>query len=241
MDTNIYVSLSRQLAQFRDLEVTANNLANANTTGYQSKKILFSDYLQDAGNHYKAAYLHDQSTYRDMRNGAFKVTGNSLDVAISGPGYFAVAAPGGTRYTRNGAFTQNADGQLISAEGYTVMDDANQPIQIPPDGKDISIKDDGSVVVDGETVGQLGVFEFQNTHDLTAEGDNTLNAGKATPAVALQSTVKHGVLESSNVEPVLEITHLTEISRSVKNSSDLIEAMYELQRKASRTWLSNQS
>jgi flagellar basal-body rod protein FlgF len=241
MDNSIYIALSRQLAQFRDLETTASNLANVNTTGFQAKKTLFSDHLTDAGNNYKAAYLHDVSTYRDLRGGAFKVTGNPLDVAIQGPGYFAISTAGGTRYTRDGGFTQNQEGELITSSGNLVQDDAGQPILIPVEARDISIRDNGAVVVDGDEIAQIGLFEFNNDHSLVAEGDNLLRptTDPALPAVA--STIKHGVLEGSNVQPVTELTHLTTLSKSVKNTAELVEVMYELQRRAGRTWLSQQN
>lgn len=240
MDNSIYVALSRQLAQFRDLEVTANNLANVNTTGFQAKKTLFNDYLSDAGNNYKAAYLHDLSTYRDLRGGGFKITGNPLDVAIQGPGYFAVNTPGGTRYTRDGGFTQNQEGELITSNGHVVQDDAGQPILIPVEANDISIRDNGALVVDGNEIAQIGLFEFNNDHSLVAEGDNTLRPTTDPALPAAASTIKHGVLETSNVQPVTELTHLTTLSKSVKNTAELIEVMYELQRRAGRTWLSQQ-
>ncbi len=239
MTNSIYVALSRQVAQFRDLEETSGNLANANTNGYQSRKVLFTDYLTEDGNHHKVAYAHDVGNYRDTRNGSMKVTEGALDVAIQGPGYFAVQTPEGTRYTRNGAFTLDGQGELVTASGLPVLDGGGQPIFFQAEDKDISIKQNGAIVVDGEERSTLGVSEFDNDQALVAEGDSLLNPGKAQARPAEESTVKHGVLEASNVEPVVEMAHLVELQRSVNDTSKLIETMYDLVRKSGRTWLSS--
>lgn len=239
MTNSIYVALSRQLAQFRDLEETSGNLANANTNGYQSRHVMFTDYLTNDGNNHKVAYAHDVGNYRDTRDGPIKATGGALDVAIQGPGFFSVQTPQGTRYTRNGAFTLDAQGELVTAAGLPVLDNGGQPIFFQGEDKDISIKGNGAIVVDGEERAQLGVSEFDNAQQLVAEGDSLLDAGKAQPRAAQESSVKHGVLEASNVEPVVEMTHLVELQRSVSDTSKFIETMYDLVRKSGRTWLSS--
>src|SRR4051812_9350277 len=107
MDNNIYIMLSRQMTLFRDMDVTANNIANTNTTGYSAEHILFSSYLTkdvNRGDRNSMAFAHDVSTYRDTESGPMKVTGNDLDMAIQGDGYFTVETPLGTRYTRAGNF-----------------------------------------------------------------------------------------------------------------------------------------
>ena len=114
MDSSIYITLSKQMAMFRDMEATANNIANVNTTGYNGEKMMFTDYLVNDGNRHKMAYVQDISTYRDLQEGPIQVTSNAFDLAISGPGYFAVATPLGTRYTKAGNFTLREDGALVT-------------------------------------------------------------------------------------------------------------------------------
>ena len=99
MDNSIYIALSRQNALFRDMEVTASNLANATTPGYNAEKLVFSQFLNKDMKR-KDAYANDVSDYRDLSPGAIRVTENPLDVAVTGPGYFMVETPFGTRYTK---------------------------------------------------------------------------------------------------------------------------------------------
>ncbi len=238
MDNSIYVALSRQLAQFRDLEVTANNLANVSTTGYQGEKVTFDDYLvrQKDGN--KIAFANDIRSYRDITQGAFKATGNELDAAIQGPGFFSVQTPQGVRYTRNGSFTLNADGELMTAEGYKVLDTGNQPVALDTQSGPIRITENGSIIVGTNEVTQLNIVEFADKDDLNREGSNLFSTQQAA-LPAERSSVKSGVLESSNVQPVMELTHLTKLSRSVDSTAKFIEAMYELQRKTGQTYAGN--
>src|SRR5258708_5552303 len=107
MDNSIYVTLSRQLALFRDMDVTANNIANANTTGYNAEHIMFDSFVtKDAnqGDRNPVSFANDVATYRNIENGSMQITGNDLDLAIQGNGYFIVETPLGTRYTRAGNF-----------------------------------------------------------------------------------------------------------------------------------------
>ena len=234
MDNSIYVALSREMTVFRDLSMTANNIANANTDGYQAEKMMFTDYLTDDGNFHKVAYAQDISSYLDTTPGRAKMTENPLDMMIRGEGYFAVETAAGTRYTRAGNFTIDGNGTLITPEGLPVLDDGEQRIVFQPEDRDIKVLSNGGLVVNGELRATVGVFEFENRQDLTRitgtlfEGENAQQAEN--------SEVLHGVLEGSNVEPVKELVRLTELSRSTSNVSKFIEVMYDLQRKTSNTW-----
>lgn len=236
MDNNIYIALSRQLAQFRDLEVTANNLANVNTTGYQAEKVTFTDYLLRQPDGETLAFANDIRSYRNMQEGSFKATGNELDVAIQGPGYFAVQAPQGVRYTRNGSFTLNSLGELITSEGYNVLDTGGQPVVVDPAAGVVRITERGGVVQGVDELTQLNVSEFAQPQKLKREGSNMFDTGGQDPVEAANSSLKSGVLEQSNVQPVLELTHLTKLSHSVESTAKFIEVMYDLQRKAGRTY-----
>jgi flagellar basal-body rod protein FlgF len=238
MDNGVYIMLSRQLALFRDMEVTANNIANANTTGYNSEHMLFTSYLQkdvNLGQRNPMAFAHDISTYRKTETGSMKVTGNQLDFAIQGSGYFAVETPLGTRYTRAGNFQLDADGTLVTVEGYPVLDAANQRIVFPEDARDIEIGETGTLKVDGEEFVQLGVFAFEN-EQLLERLDGRLYKSEITPLPTEDIRVMQGTLENANVTPVTEMTHMIDVSRSVGSTARFIEVVYDLQRKAANTW-----
>lgn len=235
MDNGIYITLSRQMALFRDMDTTAGNIANANTTGFQSSHLMFDTYLADAGNKDKMAYANDVSTYRDTQQGAMRATGNDLDVAIQGKGYFAVETPQGERYTRSGNFQIDGTGVLVTQDGLPVMDQNNQRIIIPENAKSIVIGSIGNITVNGEELTNIGVFNFENEQALRQTGSQ-LYSTEETPSAAIDAKVAQGMLENSNVQPVLELTHMIDVSRAVGGTAKYIEMMYDLQRKTGTAW-----
>lgn len=237
MDNGIYVALSRQLALIRDMEVTANNLANVNTTGYNAEKLMFDDYLVPSGNlEKKIAFANDVSSYRDTRQGPLQVTGNPLDVAISGPGYLSVETPLGLRYTRAGNFQIDGTGTLVTPEGYKVLDDNGQPIIFNEEDQNITIGEAGNIMIDGELRGNLGVSEFANPQVLERTGSGLYKVAPGLAQPAAESRVLHGVIENSNVQPVLELTRMIQVGRSAGSTAKLIETQYDLIRKTSDAW-----
>lgn len=240
MDNGIYIALSRQLALFRDMAATTNNIANTNTTGFQAEKIIFSELLKkdnNLGDRNTMAFANDVSSYRYVQDGARKVTGNPLDVALEGAGYFMVETPNGIRYTRAGNFTMDAEGTLVTQEGYPVLDAARQHIEFPPDATDIQIGQAGNIAVNGAEFGLLGVAKFENPQLLTQTA-NGLYTSEIEPEVALEDEIKmsQGTLESANVQPVVELTHMINVSRDVANTAKYIETIYDLQRKTTNAW-----
>lgn len=238
MDNSIYITLSRQLALFRDMDVTANNLANANTTGYGAEHLLFNSYLQkdiNQGVSNKMAFANDIATYRNTETGTMKTTGNDLDVAVAGDGYFTVETPLGTRYTKAGSFQIDGAGVLVTPEGYPVLDNSGQRITLPEDTTEVVIGEAGNIKVNGDEFAQLGIAEFSN-QQLMERLDGKLFKTDLPPIPAEHSRVLQGVLEGSNIQPVMELTHMIDVSRSTSNTAKFIEVMYDLQRKASNTW-----
>lgn len=239
MDNGIYIALSRQLALFREMSTTAHNLANVDTTGFNAEKVMFDDYLVKGGDGPKLAFTNDVSSYRDLSEGALKTTGNPLDVAISGPGYFTVQTPLGERYTRAGNFQLDAAGTLVTADGNPVLNEGGQPIVFQPEDDDISIGSSGDIKVNGEQRDRISVVEFPNEQMLERVGASMYKTDIA-PSPADKSRVLHGVLEGSNVKPVLELTHMIEVSRGVASTAKLIESQYDLERKTASTWAKSQ-
>jgi flagellar basal-body rod protein FlgF len=234
MDNSIYIILSRQMAKFEDMAVTSNNIANINTPGYNAQRLVFNQYLVDAGNGKKDAYVNDGTAYRDTSNGALQTTGNPLDLAISGNGYFQIKTPLGTRYTKAGNFQIDANGMLINNQGYPVLGADGAQISIPTSSRKIEINGIGQISADGQSVGQVGVVEFSNEQAMTRLG-NSLYDSKAAPQPATTARVVQGAIESSNVNGVTELVHVMDISRSVNNTAKFIETMYDLEQKTSST------
>ncbi len=235
MDSSVYIVLSRQLAQFQDMEMTSNNIANANTTGYNAQKLVFAQYLSENGKTgQKDAYADAPYSYRDTTAGALQNTGNPLDLAISGNGYFQVETPLGTRYTKAGAFQVDAQGTLVNVNGYPVLGNDNSQISLPTTARNIVINGLGQISVDGLAVGQVGVVEFENEQGLSRLG-NSLYSASETPKPTQTARVVQGAVQASNVNGVTELVRVMEISRSFGASSKFIESMYDLERKTSST------
>lgn len=244
MDNSIYIGLSRQLALFRDMETTANNLANVDTPGYNAEKMMFTDYLVDDGNRHKMAFAQDISSYRDTRGGALKATGNPFDLAISGPGYFTVETAAGPRYTKAGHFTVGVDGILMTPAGNPVLDIDGQRIFFEETDTDVMVGETGFITTKGpggvvEERGQIALVEFADEQRMNRL-PNQMYETDQQPQEALSARMMQGVLESSNVSPVLELVRTTELSRSVTSTSKFIEVMYDLQRKTSNTYAKTQ-
>lgn len=238
MDNSAYITLSRQLALFRDMDVTANNLANANTVGYNSEHILFNSFLTRDINQRvpnSISFANDIATYRKLENGPMQTTGNQLDVAIRGSGYFAVETPLGTRYTRAGNFQIGGDGTLMTASGYAVLDPSNQRITFPDNVRTIDIGSAGNIKVNGDDFGNIGIVQFDNEQLVEKQG-NGLYVAQASPRPAENVTVMQGVLEGSNTQPVMELTRMIEVSRAVSDTAKIVSTIYDLERKTSNAW-----
>lgn len=236
MDNSVYITLSRQLGLFRDMANTANNLANVNTNGYNANHVMFSSLLVRDGKRGDMAFPNDVSMYRDTRVGPAKYTGATFDLALGGDGYFMLSTPLGTRYTRAGNFQLDGNGVLVSAEGYPVLDSGGQQIVFTPDDKEVVIGASGIISVDGEERAAIGVATFENEQLLERVGERLFDAGESTPQVPADPRVIQGMLENSNVQPVIEMTHMIDVSRAVGSTAKFIEVMYDLQRRSSDTW-----
>ncbi len=241
MDNGIYIALSKQLALFRQMAVTTNNMANANTAGFQAEQTVFESYLQpdnNLGNKNKMAFANDVSTYRDVQDGARRVTGNQLDVALEGVGqYFMVETPLGTRYTRAGNFTLDGNGILITPEGYPVLDNSNQRIEFPQNATNINIGAAGNISVNGDDFSSIGVAIFENPQLMTQTASG-LYKSEIAPTIGDEENLKitQGVLEEANVSPIIEMTRMIEVSRQVASVAKYIETINDLQRKTTNTW-----
>jgi flagellar basal-body rod protein FlgF len=239
MDNSIYITLSRQAALFRDLEVSANNIANASTPGYNTQKVVFSDYMvKDKETRRKDAYANDVSTYRDTAKGSMRMTDNPFDLAITGPGYFIVETPFGTRYTKSGNFQIDSQGTLMTTEGYPVLGNDRGRITIPEGVNRVVINGAGEIAGDGNDLGLVGLAEFKDEQRMERLGQTLYNS-KEEPVPADRSRIVQGGLENSNVSAVSELVRVQEISRSVGSTAKFIETMYDLQRKVSSVYAKN--
>lgn len=238
MQTATYIALSRQTALRRQMDVTANNLANMNTTAYKAEQMLFVEYLNGPGpagtpSRDAVAMVADQAVVRDTRNGAINYTGNALDVAINGPGYMVVETAGGPRYTRAGSLQIDNERRLVDANGLTILDDADQPLTLQPDAGSVTIDVEGNVSTEAGPIGRIRLVEFTDQFGLTPLGGG-LYATNEVPQEATQSQLVPEALEGSNVQPILEMTHMIEINRTYQSVQNFIQSEHERQQQAIR-------
>ncbi len=255
MEMSMYSALFGALSTETRLNVSANNLANVNTTGYKRDQVSFEDTFRRFAHDYHAdprgsirekellpradliatPRLAEQRI--DFSQGALQLTGNPLDLAIQGPGFFKVSNGGQSCYTRSGAFHRSAQGLLVTDQNYPVLGNGGA-IQLP-DGRDISIDGQGAVYVDGAQVAQIDVVRVQNPDTLQKFGANlymarpgaTVQEGGTTLD---QTQVAQGYLEKPNVEVVEEMVNMIETQRSFEAYQKVMSGSNELDTKAIR-------
>jgi flagellar basal-body rod protein FlgF len=230
METTTPIALSRQIVLRRQMDITANNIANMTATGFRAEALLAEQVPVDVGPRQTVRYVQDVAVVRDLTPGAMIPTDNPLDVAIEGEGYFTVATEEGERYTRNGQFRLNDIGELVTADGDLVLNDGGGAIVVPPGSPSVTIAPDGTVSVPGELLGRLGVVVFEDFQDLEKAGHGLYRTDQA-PVPRETITVVQGMIEGSNVRPVVEMTEMMTTLRAYQGTQKIIDAHHELQRR----------
>jgi len=233
MDNVRYVGLSAQVALRRHLDVVASNVANMNTAGFKGDRMLFAESLQRVGAAAgdRVSFVIDKGTYRDFSAGPLNASGNNLDAAIDGEGFFRIQAPEGQFYTRDGRFSRDPEGRLVTVSGHRVLDDGGGEIVIPQEATNVDIGLDGGVTVDGAFLARIGVVRFDQPQLLEARGDGlyAAAAGQA-PVDADNPRVVQGMVEGSNVQSVVEMTRMIEINRAYAQAEQAASQAHELQK-----------
>lgn len=216
----MYTSLSGKLAISKQIDVIANNLANMTTTGFKSEKLLFEQYsnpsravsfanvldgVKDPEQLSPDQYVKLRGTVADFNQGPIEHTGNSLDAAIEGPGFFVVQTENGERYTRAGDFRLDANHRLVTQQGWPVQGGGGD---ITLSGKEIQINQDGTINVDGRNVAKFRIVKINANEALHEAGTIFKLKEGATASDNSNATVRGGAIESSNVNAVRELTDM---------------------------------
>lgn len=240
MDNTLLTGLSSQMVMRRNMDMVANNLANTSTTAYKSETVLFEEYLvpitDDEGKESLVHLVQDYGNFRNTNEGSFEFTANPLDVALRGDGYFAVEAPDtGERYfTRAGHFNIDDQGRLATAAGDLVLNENDRPITFAQGETEIEIALDGTLSSSGGVKGRIQAVTFTNEQDLQKAGNNRYSSEEApTPAESVEFV--QGMIEGSNVNSILEMTRMIQISRAYQSASKLMQSNDDLVRKAIET------
>lgn len=232
MENALLVTLSRQITLQHKMDAIANNLANVNTAGYKSDAVKFEQYLMPVASvesfprgDRRVDFVHDPRMVRDFSEGAIRQTGNELDVAISGDGWLAVATPAGERFTRNGQLKLSAEGTLVTNEGFPVLGEGGE-IVFGADEKSITIGADGTVATSQGPKDRLRVVAFDQPELLKKSGDS-LYASEQEARPAATAKVVQGSYETSNVQPMRELSSMIETVRAYEEVSRLLTATEE--------------
>lgn len=217
MDSGFYAACTALMARSQTLDLVANNLANISTPGYRAQHDSFSSILASSSafplsglNQAVNDYAILGGSELDLSQGTLQKTGNELDLAIAGKGFFVVQTPTGRLFTRNGSFHVSTKGQLVTGEGDPVMGDQGV---IPIVGGPVSISTDGTISVNGAVAGKLKVVEFRPGAQLESVGKTYYSAPPKTDVASPASQVQQGTIETSNVNAIASAVELVTVQR----------------------------
>ncbi len=222
MENAGYVTLTRQSGLMREMEIIAHNMANAATTGFRQQGLVFSEYVQatDGGDSLSMAAARVKKT--STSQGILTQTGNPLDLAIEGDGYFQVETPNGIRLTRAGAFNVDSLGDIVSSDGHRVLDIVGAPITVPAGEADVKVAADGTISLGDQLLGKIGVVEPESGANLQREAGVLFKTDAAlTPAP--NGLVLQGHLEGSNVDAISQLTRMIEVQRAYEMGQKLLD------------------
>lgn len=233
MENPIYISLSRMTALQRQMDVVAGNIANANTTGYKQNRVLFSEMIKHPAANERMSMVQDRVTMHDLSQGPLTATSNPLDLAVSGKGFLVVDTVSGPRYTRAGRLQLDAQRQLVDNSGLPVLGQGNRPISIPAGAGGLRIESDGTIFGSANPtapLGKLNVVSFEKENQLTEIGAGLYTTPEPPKPAPKDTRILQGVLEESNVKPVVEMTSMMSILRQYQSVQHSVDAEAERQR-----------
>lgn len=238
MENALYIGLSRQMLLRNEMDVIANNIANLDTTAFKVESMLTRTDAQEPartlGGANPVKFVQADGIARDFGQGALRTTGGTYDLAIDGKGFFQVQGPGGAPlFTRDGRFRLDNTGLLVNQRGEPVLAEGGGQIQIDLERGPVTIGLDGSISQGVERVGKVAMVEFPALAALEKAGDNAYrNPTNVQPQPATLSKMRQGMLEGSNVRPVMEMTRMIEVSRAYEQTAKLMDSEFELARRS---------
>ncbi|HRJ69475.1 MAG TPA: flagellar basal-body rod protein FlgF [Beijerinckiaceae bacterium] len=232
------ISLSRHIALQRAMDVIANNVANSATNGFKRRSGMFNEHVAPRARadslrpaDRAISFVIDRGSTLDLSQGAADRTGNPLDVTIKGDAFFVVRTSSGERYTRNGALSLDARGELVTSDGHAVLAEQG-PLAFTAADRDIAIAADGTVSTAQGVRGRLKLAAFTRPSVLENIGGNLFSAREAPRPASAEIRLESGVLEKSNVSPVVEISRMIEVSRAYTSLAQSMQRGDDLRRSA---------
>ncbi len=222
MDAAGYTTLARQSGLMREMQVVANNIANAATTGFRREGVVFAEHVSRLRDDPSLSMAYATARAVDLQQAGVAQTGAAFDFAIQGDGFFLVETPQGNRLTRAGSFTPSAEGELVNMDGYRLLDQGGAPIFVPPDAGPVGMAPDGTLSAGGVPLARIGLWQAVNSTDLTHQGGTLFNAaGGLEPVEGGQ--VMQGFLEESNVNPISEVARMIAVQRAYEQGQGFLD------------------
>ena len=213
MDAAGYTTLSRQSGLMREMQVVANNIANISTTGFRREGVIFAEDLVRMDEGPSLSMAHATARHVDLREGSLTQTGGTFDFAIQGDGFFLIETPGGQRLSRAGSFMPNANGELVTPDGYRLLDAGAAPVFVPSNAGPVSLASDGTLSAGGKPLARVGLWQPNTATDLRHQSGTMYDApGGVQPTEG--GTILQGFVEESNVNPVSEIARMITVQRA---------------------------
>lgn len=229
-----YTTLTRQSGLLREMQVVANNIANSATTGFRQEGLIFAEHIvrMEKGPSLSMATANVRDT--SMLQGGLTQTGGTLDFAVEGDGFFLIETPAGERLTRAGSFSVSADGDMVTNDGFRVLDAGGAPVFIPPDASDLSVSIDGTISHDGRPLAQIGLVQPLDSIGLFRE-DGVMFRSEAGYEPAPNGRILQGFLEGANVDPIGQMARMIEIQRAYEMGQSFLESEHQRIRTALQT------
>ncbi len=212
MSDGIYPTLGRQAGLLREMDVIAQNIANANTTGYRAEGLIFAEHVVASKDAPSVSFAYANGRETRFEQGGMQRTDGTFDLAIQGEGYFLVDVAGDVHLTRAGAFVTGPDGAVTTTEGFPVLDEGGAPLFVPGDAASVRVAPDGTVSADGRPLARVAVVMPDDPGAMTRRAGTMFAADGYAPVEAPQ--VSQGFLEASNVDPVLEVARMVAVQNA---------------------------
>jgi flagellar basal-body rod protein FlgF len=234
MESTSYITLSRQSGLQREMQVVANNIANAATTGFRAEGVIFSEYVKSVDGAASLSMGQGNIGKTSFEQGGLRQTNSTYDFAIEGDGYFVVQTPMGDRLTRAGAFSPDAEGQLVTPDGFPVLDAGRAPLFVPADAGTLAVSSDGTLSINGAPLGQMAIVRPVEPLEMIRE-DGVMFRADAGDEPAEDARVLQGFIEGSNVNPLLELSRMIEVQRAYEMGQSFLQTEDERVRAAVKT------
>lgn len=230
MAEGVFTAVSGATARQTQLDTVSHNLANANTAGFRARKVAFEERMADEMGLARQVQAGEQRV--DHTPGTYETTGNPLDVAIQGRGFFMVESQNGKALTRDGRFQLTPEGQLVTGRGEAVLNQSGSPIYVPGNADELMIDESGGISDAFGFIDQVGLYDVDNLDDMQPLGSGRFVADGAQPAQ--DATVQQSMLEGANVDPVEGMTELITLQRHFDAMQRLIQTHRDLDRRSAK-------